>query len=140
MPTSYIESNLKNAIKLGPKDLRQMTNTSEKPKVLHGNLSRSSLNDNPIFMIYVNSIKPEKSKDENSEKAEKSLWTCPMTSKVRTIWWIYTWPIKFVLTMTIPNPKTYRRMYPVTFVMCIIWIGLNSYLIIWMMTIIGEHN
>lgn len=140
MPTSYIESNLKNVIKLGPKDLRQMTNTSEKPKVLHGNLSRSSLNDNPIFMIYVNSIKPEKSKDENSEKAEKSLWTCPMTSKVRTIWWIYTWPIKFVLTMTIPNPKTYRRMYPVTFVMCIIWIGLNSYLIIWMMTIIGEHN
>lgn len=139
MPTSYIESNLKTAITLGPKDLRQMTNISEKPKALHGSLSRSSLDDNPIFMIYVHSTKPEKNMDDApSEKIEKSLWTFPMTGRIRSLWWIYTWPIKFVLTLTIPNPKTYRKMYPVTFIMCIIWIGLNSYLIIWMMTIIGE--
>lgn len=140
MPASFVESNLKNAITLGPNDLRQMTNMSEKPKILHGSLSRSSLDDNPIFMIYVNSTKSEKNSDESNEKVDKSLWTCPLTNRLKTLWWLFTWPIKFVLTLTIPNPKTYRRMYPLTFVMCIIWIGLNSYLIVWMMTIIGEHN
>lgn len=139
MPTSFVESNLKNAITLGPNDLRQITNMSEKPKILHGSLSRSSLDDQPIFMIYVNATKPEKNSDESKEKADKSLWTCP-GQVPKTLWWLFTWPIKFVLTMTIPNPKTYRRMYPLTFIMCIIWIGLNSYLIVGMMKIIGEHN
>lgn len=140
IPTSFVESNLKNAITLQPNDLRKMTNIQEKPKTLHGSLSRSSLTDLPIFMIYTNPSKnTDETKGEAQEKVEKSLWNCPMTNKLKTLWWMYTWPIKFVLTLTIPNPKTFRRMYPLTFVMCIIWIGLNSYLIVWMMTVIGEN-
>lgn len=138
MPVSFVESNLKNAITLQPNDLRQMTNIDEKPKTLHGSLSRSSLTDLPIFMIYTNPSKLEEKKGETIENKSKSLWNRPMSSKLRTIWWIYTWPIKFLLTLTVPNPKTYRRMYPLTFIMCVIWIGLNSYMIIWIMTIMGE--
>lgn len=139
MPTSYIESNLKSAIKLKSSDMQAATNVTEKPKSLHGNLSKSSLTDMPIFMIYMEQS-PDTKKGEKDNSNAKSLWNCPMKSKLNTIWWIYTWPIKLILTMTIPNPKTFRRMYPVTFIMCIIWIGLNSYLIVWMLSAIGKHH
>ncbi|XP_055302268.1 sodium/potassium/calcium exchanger 4-like [Sitodiplosis mosellana] len=137
VPTSFVESNLKRAISLQTDDLRKMTNMNEKPKSLHGSLSKSSLNDMPIFMIYADQSKSVENKDETEQKVDKSLWNFPMKSKLKTMWWIYTWPIKLSLTLTIPNPKTYRRWYPLTFVMCVIWIGLNSYMIIWMMTVIG---
>lgn len=83
-------------------------------------------------MIYV---REESVNDEN--KIRKSLWNFPAVSGLRTVWWFYTWPIKFVLTMTIPNPKTYRRLYPLSFLMCIIWIGSNAYMVVWMVTVIG---
>lgn len=78
--------------------------------------------------------------DENGNKSVKSLWSIPMTNRLTTMWFIYTWPIKLLLTLTIPNPKTYRRFYPFTFFMCIVWIGVNSYVIVWMLSVIGEHN
>ncbi|GAB0086848.1 Sodium/potassium/calcium exchanger [Sergentomyia squamirostris] len=65
------------------------------------------------------------------------LWNMPKSSWVRRVWWIYTWPIRFVLTFTVPSPKRMRRLYPLTFVMCIIWLAINSYMIFWMLTVIG---
>lgn len=133
-------------------DLRKLTETIEaKPKSLHGCISKSSLNDMPIFMIYMEKHQQqqqqhrqqnqsEKTDGENGSECVKSLWTCPMTSRLTTMWFIYTWPIKLLLTLTIPNPKTYRRFYPFTFLMCIVWIGVNSYVIVWMLSIIGEHS
>lgn len=78
--------------------------------------------------------------DVNDEQnVGKSLWQFPTNSTAaKTFWWLYTWPIQFVLTMTIPNPQTYRRLYPLTFLMCILWIGTNAYMVVWMVTVIGE--
>lgn len=73
----------------------------------------------------------------NSVKIGKSLWIFPKGTWQRKLWWTYTWPIKFILTITIPNPKTYKKLYPMSFALCIIWIGVNSYLIVWMMTVVG---
>lgn len=139
VPTSFIESNLKSAINLQPSDLQRISNINEKSKSMHGSLMKSTLNGMPIFVIYMDSMMSVKKEESKTEMA-KSLWSCPNTSKLNTLWWIYTWPIKFVLTLTIPNPKTYRRIYPLTFFMCIIWIGINSYMIVWMLSIIGEHE
>lgn len=75
--------------------------------------------------------------EEASKKKQKSLWVIPRQSTLNTIWWFYTWPIRFLLTMTIPSPKTYRNLYPLTFVLCIIFIGLNSFMVFWMVAIIG---
>lgn len=123
-------------------DLRKAIETIEvKPKSLHGCISKSSLNDMPIFMIYMEKQQHQHQTvktDKNGNKYVNSLWLCPMSSKLSTLWWIYTWPIKLLLTLTIPNPKTYRRIYPFTFFMCIVWIGVNSYVIVWMLSIIGE--
>ena len=52
----------------------------------------------------------------------------------------FIWPIKFLLSITVPDcrKENLRRFYPITFIMCIIWIGISSYLNSWMMTIIGK--
>lgn len=73
-------------------------------------------------------------------KERKSLWQIPLGNPLRTVWWLYTWPIKCILTVTIPNPKTWRKLYPLTFVMCVIFIGFNSYMIVWMITIMGKKK
>lgn len=153
-PVSFIETNLAGAMKMRSNDLRKITESIEaKPKSLHGCISKSSLNDMPIFMIYMErheqqqpppSPPPQQNQSEkpaeNGNKSVKSLWSIPMTNRFTTMWFIYTWPIKLLLTLTIPNPKTYRRFYPFTFIMCIVWIGVNSYVIVWMLSVIGERN
>lgn len=73
-------------------------------------------------------------------RKRKSLWRLPEGHLARTIWWYYTWPIRCILTLAIPNPKTWRRLYPLTFFMCIIFIGINSYLIVWMVTVMGMES
>lgn len=71
--------------------------------------------------------------------ASNSLFTIPKDKTViKTVWWFYAWPIKALLTTLVPNPKSHRRLYPVTFVLCIILIGANSYLVYWMVALIGH--
>ncbi|XP_050309560.1 sodium/potassium/calcium exchanger 4-like [Anthonomus grandis grandis] len=50
----------------------------------------------------------------------------------------YTWPIKMALRCTLPNPKIHPKLWSITFLMCIIWIGANSYMVSWMVSIIGD--
>lgn len=133
MPTSYIEKNLRNAvITLQPANSEK----AEEPKSPQGSISISSINQDPIFMIYKNGKVSES--DDSIKKKRKSLWRVPVADRLKTVWWIYTWPIKFILTLTVPNPKTFRRLYPLTFIMCIIWIGLNAYMIVWMISVMGR--
>lgn len=104
----------------------------------------------PIPTIY-RSIEPPvimaKPLAERLEKKDrKSLWKRPVAKDeydrniFRTFWWCYTWPIKCLLTVTIPNPKTWRRLYPLTFIMCVIFIGINAYMIVWMLTVTGKRK
>lgn len=145
-PALFIEIDLFSAIKIRSDDLRKATEHIEvKPKSLYGCISKSSLNDMPIYMIYMEKQQQQQQhqtvkSDEHGSKSVKSLWKCPMTTKLTTLWWIYTWPIKLLLTLTIPNPKTYRQFYPFTFIMCIVWIGVNAYIIVWILSIIGEYE
>lgn len=133
LPASYIEQNLKNTVIT--REINHAKVAPPEPKVQHGDISKSSINNDPIYMIY-----PKENYDDGTheKKVRKSLWHLPIANKLKLVWWIYTWPIKFVLTMTIPNPKTFRKLYPLTFIMCIIWIGLNAYMIVWMITIMGS--
>ncbi|GAB0086850.1 Sodium/potassium/calcium exchanger [Sergentomyia squamirostris] len=67
-----------------------------------------------------------------------NLWKIPCGSILQTLWWFYTWPINFLLFLIVPNPRTRQNLYPVTFLMCIILIGGNSYMIYFMISIIGH--
>lgn len=51
-----------------------------------------------------------------------------------------TWPIHFVFMFTIPDcdKPRFNKCFPLTFIMCIVWIGSLSYVVAWMITIIGS--
>lgn len=61
-------------------------------------------------------------------------------SKWERIWWLFTWPINFMLLITIPDCRrdTLKSWYPLTFIMCIIWIATTSYIVGWVITVIGD--
>lgn len=67
------------------------------------------------------------------------LWGHPKEdSWARTIFWYYSYPIRVLLRCTMPNPKINRRWYPYTFLVCVVWIGVITYLLFWMLIVIGK--
>ncbi|KAJ6636530.1 Sodium/potassium/calcium exchanger 4 [Pseudolycoriella hygida] len=61
-------------------------------------------------------------------------------SHFRQTMWYILWPIYFLFMLTIPDCERPRlkNWFPMTFLMCIIWIGSLSYLVAWMITILGD--
>lgn len=76
--------------------------------------------------------------EPQSPEVLQSLWKLPEGTFIKKLWWAYSWPIKATLSMIIPNPRTRRRIYPLTFILCILLIGVNSFMIYWMVAIIGR--
>lgn len=56
----------------------------------------------------------------------------------RLIAFILRWPITFVLWLTIPDCRKRPNLKMVTFFLCIVWIGLTSYTVAMLITIVGE--
>ncbi|KAK0085001.1 hypothetical protein PV325_005956 [Microctonus aethiopoides] len=102
---------------------------------------------------YRNSIQSAKRKEvengqcypEKSENFEKYVepdtpFNWPTGHFGNILMFFFTWPIKFVLFITIPDTR-FKRLhswYPITFIMCVIWIAISSYLVSWMMTVVGD--
>ncbi|XP_058809385.1 sodium/potassium/calcium exchanger 3 isoform X2 [Phymastichus coffea] len=84
--------------------------------------------------------KPQEENQE-AEEYEYQLLVWPRNAGwLRKTAWILTWPIHLVFMCTIPDcdkPK-FKKWFPVTFLMCIVWIGSLSYVVAWMITIIGD--
>ncbi|XP_076326639.1 sodium/potassium/calcium exchanger 5-like [Tachypleus tridentatus] len=74
---------------------------------------------------------------ENEE--ETSVWHMPVAGPLRQIWWVLMWPASFLFYITVLDcrKKNLRKYYIVTFLMSVVWIGIISYLTVWMVTIIG---
>ncbi|KFB34754.1 AGAP010973-PA-like protein [Anopheles sinensis] len=78
-----------------------------------------------------------------SEPPSKTKWSelvnlpAKSTAGWRTIVWFFTWPYRLVVFCTVPDPLRFRRLYPLTFICCIGWIGLCAYIVFWMISIIG---
>ncbi|XP_063918174.1 sodium/potassium/calcium exchanger 3-like [Zophobas morio] len=79
-----------------------------------------------------------KSFSESQDEEEISIFRKPKGSIWKRILFVYTWPAKFLLFCTVPDPQRYPKLFPVTFIMCIFWIGSNSYVVSWMIAIIGN--
>jgi len=90
---------------------------------------------------------------EGEEEEEELLypWQLPSNAGiVGILWWALMLPVNFLLFLTIPDMRradpdgdgctstnTFRKLYPLSFVMCMAWIGAISYVVTWMITIIG---
>jgi hypothetical protein len=51
---------------------------------------------------------------------------------------ILRWPITFILWCTIPDCRRFQRFYVLTFINCVAWILILSYLIAYMIAIVGK--
>ena len=56
------------------------------------------------------------------------------------IWWLLFLPINTLFYFTIPDVRRdmCANLFPVSFAMCMAWIGAISYVVTWMITIIGD--
>ncbi|XP_017871040.1 PREDICTED: sodium/potassium/calcium exchanger 3 isoform X3 [Drosophila arizonae] len=78
---------------------------------------------------------------EEPEQEGYSLLTYPKgTSCFAQFTWIIIWPIHLLFRIAIPDCKKAKnnKIFPLTFIMCIVWIGSLSYFVAWMITIIGD--
>ncbi|NWW92115.1 NCKX3 protein, partial [Rhynochetos jubatus] len=61
------------------------------------------------------------------------------TGKMEVLKWLFTWPLSFVLYFTVPNCNKphLEKWFMVTFASSTLWIAAFSYMMVWMVTIIG---
>ncbi|XP_014489037.1 PREDICTED: sodium/potassium/calcium exchanger 3-like [Dinoponera quadriceps] len=64
----------------------------------------------------------------------------PSGGTLAKIWFSFVWPLKLILFVTVPDSryKRWKNWYVVTFIMCVLWIAVTSYLVSWMMTVLGD--
>ncbi|KAH0535836.1 sodium/potassium/calcium exchanger 4-like [Cotesia glomerata] len=138
----YFSKNSSLAVKTESKINKEMLNGSYKPFV-HGEMK----------IEYRKSIQITRKKEvENGicnadaiEKLEEYIepdtpFVWPSGSFLKKFWFLLTWPAKLILFVTIPDTryKKFHKWYPITFIMCIMWIAISSYLVSWMMTVVGD--
>lgn len=62
-------------------------------------------------------------------------------SWLRKLSWTFVLPIRTVFLFTIPDCEhpRFKTWFPITFLMCIVWIGGLSYVVAWMITVVGKQ-
>ena len=53
---------------------------------------------------------------------------------IEQVYWAAYLPVNLLLYFTVPKIKS---LYPICFVMCMAWIGVYTYVVAWMITLIG---
>lgn len=82
-------------------------------------------------------------KDDKESGQRFYLFRYPIHKRIwQQVIWIIIWPMELLFFLTIPNceKKRFQNLFPLTFLMCIIWIGSLSYLVAWMITIVGMFS
>ncbi|GLV48650.1 zydeco [Carabus blaptoides fortunei] len=95
----------------------------------------------PVMEMETPALEDTKPEESQPEDNRHSLWKWPKGRGWFTqMTWILTWPIHLVFWFTIPDCEKprFKEWFPLTFIMCIIWIGSLSYVVAWMITIIGD--
>ncbi|XP_012542250.1 sodium/potassium/calcium exchanger 3 [Monomorium pharaonis] len=105
-----------------------------------------------LKMEYRKSIASRKPSNDNAVEAQNHIekiedyvepdtpFVWPTGGKLAKIWFCFVWPLKLILFITIPDSryKRWKNWYLLTFIMCVIWIAVSSYLTSWMTTVIGN--
>ncbi|XP_022449932.1 sodium/potassium/calcium exchanger 3 isoform X1 [Delphinapterus leucas] len=83
----------------------------------------------------------DENEGEEDEEDEEGPYTPfdPPSGKLETVKWAFTWPLSFVLYFTVPNcnKPRWEKWFMVTFASSTLWIAAFSYMMVWMVTIIG---
>ena len=61
----------------------------------------------------------------------------------KRLYWLLMLPASVTFMLTVPNcqrPGCWQRLYVITFIISIAWIAALSYIMVWMVTVIGKYN
>lgn len=77
--------------------------------------------------------------EEENEEKWKLLQVPPEAGFLVYLQWILSWPARFAFSMTIPNiqDENLRKFYTVALFMSVMWLGLLTYMVGWLITVIG---
>ncbi|KAH3894701.1 sodium/potassium/calcium exchanger 4-like [Dreissena polymorpha] len=84
------------------------------------------------------------SSTERSQKHEEKQYESPFIvpeGAFQRLYWAVMMPVKCLLFVSVPDCRregVWKRLYMLTFTMSIVWIAASSYLMVWMVTIIGD--
>ena len=62
-------------------------------------------------------------------------------STARKITWVIMLPASVLYLLTVPDCRrggVWAKLFPLTFIMSVTWLGGLSYVMVWMVTIVGE--
>lgn len=124
--TSIVESPINEKVSLDRSDIEMMAQTELKNVKEKSDIDGSGGNDGT---------------GSDSTDGRFYLFRYPKHKKFwQQILWIIIWPVELVFVLTIPNceQKRFKKLFPLTFLMCIVWIGSLSYFVAWMITIVGK--
>ena len=56
--------------------------------------------------------------------------------------WFWSLPIAVAFYVTIPDCRKdrWQRYYPLTFILALLWIAFLTYVLVWMVTVIGRYT
>ena len=85
----------------------------------------------------------EKEEEEGKTKVERDPLERPVVlddGRLAVIWWYLIFPLRLLTVYTIPDCRTkqYSRYFLLTFLLSVLWICFYSYILVWMITIIGQ--
>ncbi|GFY76615.1 hypothetical protein TNIN_184441 [Trichonephila inaurata madagascariensis] len=71
--------------------------------------------------------------------AKGSLCSSPTEGGWTMFLWVVMYPARVLFFFTIPDSRRarLRKLFPLTFAMSVLWIGVLSYLAVWMVTVVG---
>ncbi|XP_063247328.1 ras and Rab interactor 2-like isoform X2 [Prinia subflava] len=85
-----------------------------------------------------NDEEEEEGDDDDDHEGPYTPFDLP-TGKTEMLKWVFTWPLSFVLYFTVPNCNKphLEKWFMITFASSTLWIAAFSYMMVWMVTIIG---
>lgn len=101
--------------------------------VTRASIAKASINGNPMKAI-------EAEIPLETYEEPGTPFTLPKGPLYERVWWFFLWPLRLILFVTVPDCrfKRVRKFYPITFIMCIVWIAATSYIVSWMITVVGD--
>lgn len=78
--------------------------------------------------------------DDDDDDGPSNPFELPDGGPVDFVLWLIAFPLSFFMFLTIPDCRRpiFKRFYMLTFFMCIVWIALLAYVMVWMATIFGD--
>lgn len=97
----------------------------------------SAANQRERIEAYARSATASKSKFSIVSKDDYEFWNRPPGEHENYYLWLAKIPVNYVLHYTVPDCSLYPDKYLFTFFISILWTALFSYIMVWMVTLIG---